>query len=216
MRLGKVVEWHETRGFGFVAPIEQADSPARLFFHIRDYTQAGRRPEPGELVRFTAHRQNDGRWCARAVTRTTPPAAGASRGRAATPSTGLSRHGPAAAGVAVLLLVLWLALLVYPVRTGQLPAWTPIAALGLNLATFVLYGVDKHAARNRRRRTPESHLHLLELLGGWPAAWLAQRLLRHKSAKPAYRTVYRRMVALHLVTLAIWIAAGSRPFQGVS
>ncbi|TAA24659.1 hypothetical protein EA660_12640 [Pseudoxanthomonas winnipegensis] len=36
--LGKVVEWHDERGYGFVQP---AAGP-RLFFHIRDYQQQGR------------------------------------------------------------------------------------------------------------------------------------------------------------------------------
>jgi uncharacterized membrane protein YsdA (DUF1294 family) len=33
-------------------------------------------------------------------------------------------------------------------------------------------------------------LHLLELLGGWLAAFLAQRRLRHKSSKGSYQFVF--------------------------
>jgi len=58
-RLGKVADWRDDRGYGFVVPVERGDGPERLFFHIDDYTQAGRRPERGELVRYVASRQAD-------------------------------------------------------------------------------------------------------------------------------------------------------------
>jgi hypothetical protein len=40
-------------------------------------------------------------------------------------------------------------------------------------------------------------LHLLELLGGWPGAFLAQRRLRHKSSKGSYLFVFVLIVGLH-------------------
>jgi uncharacterized membrane protein YsdA (DUF1294 family) len=45
----------------------------------------------------------------------------------------------------------------------------------MSLITFVVYYLDKRAARLGRPRTPEATLHVLELLGGWPGALLAQR-----------------------------------------
>lgn len=70
--------------------------------------------------------------------------------------------------------------------------------------TFAAYFIDKRAARLNRRRTPEATLHSLELLGGWPGALIAQRLLRHKTAKVRYQVVFWLIGALHL---AGWIAA---------
>jgi uncharacterized membrane protein YsdA (DUF1294 family) len=52
--------------------------------------------------------------------------------------------------------------------------------------TFLIYAIDKNAARSQRRRVPENTLHLLALLGGWPGAWLAQQALRHKSSKRSF------------------------------
>jgi len=46
-------------------------------------------------------------------------------------------------------------------------------------------------------RIPEFNLHLLELLGGWPGAFLAQRRLRHKCAKARYQIVFWLIVLLH-------------------
>ncbi len=72
----------------------------------------------------------------------------------------------------------------------------------LNLLTFLLYRLDKRRAEKDGPRIAEATLHLLELAGGWPAALLAQRALRHKSAKRSYQAVFWLIVALHeLVTL---------------
>lgn len=71
-QLGKVSEWNDDRGFGFIVPI--GDERARVFFHVRDCRLDGRRPEVGELVKFSALRQPDGKWRATAVRRTTPAA----------------------------------------------------------------------------------------------------------------------------------------------
>lgn len=81
-----------------------------------------------------------------------------------------------------------------------------IYAVGSAL-TFAAYFIDKRAARLGRRRTPEAALHGLELLGGWPGAWIAQRLLRHKTAKVRYQAVFWLIGALHV---AGWIAAMGR------
>jgi uncharacterized membrane protein YsdA (DUF1294 family) len=85
---------------------------------------------------------------------------------------------------------------------------TPLGWLGcayalVSLLTLVVYAWDKRAARRGGRRTPEATLHLLELLGGWPGALVAQRLIRHKNAKPGYQIVFWLIVALHL---AAWVA----------
>ena len=88
-------------------------------------------------------------------------------------------------------------------------AWpvSPLIALGglalLNLATFMVYALDKDAAARGGWRTAENHLHLLALLGGWPAAWLAQRALRHKSRKQPFLTVYVLTALLNLGALAV-------------
>ena len=59
----------------------------------------------------------------------------------------------------------------------MIPIITSIYGL-MSLITFAVYYLDKRAARLGRPRTPEVTLHVLELLGGWPGALLAQRLER--------------------------------------
>ena len=93
--------------------------------------------------------------------------------------------------------------------------WTEALLLGagaalvvLNLVTMLVFAHDKRAARRGARRVPERTLHTLELLGGWPGSLMAQRLLRHKTAKASYRRTFRAIVGLHVVLLAFggWLA----------
>jgi uncharacterized membrane protein YsdA (DUF1294 family) len=74
----------------------------------------------------------------------------------------------------------------------------------MSLITFAVYCFDKRSARLGRPRTPEATLHVLEFLGGWPGALVAQRLIRHKNAKVGYQVVFWLIVAVHV---AGWIAA---------
>ncbi|UXH76382.1 DUF1294 domain-containing protein [Roseateles amylovorans] len=71
--------------------------------------------------------------------------------------------------------------------------------MAMSLATFIVYGLDKRAARLGHWRVKESTLHGLALLCGWPGALLAQQLLRHKSAKPRFRRVFWLSVSLNIL-----------------
>lgn len=125
---------------------------------------------------------------------------------------------PAGSGLALALMLLWLGLLAWGAATRALPPWV-LGALGLlNAATFLAYALDKDAARKGRWRTSEKHLHLLALLGGWPAAWWAQQWLRHKSSKAEFRAVYWATLLLNCAALAVlvWRPTWARPFFALS
>ena len=196
-RLGKLVEWNDARGYGFIVAV---DAPGqRYFLHVHEYRRMGRRPEVGELLRFVPERQADGRWravdVARAVSvahRQVRAAAGRQRDRGA-PS---SRLLP-------LLLAMLGGLLAWAAWRDRLPALLPAGLLAVNAVTFIAYWIDKRAAQAQLRRTPEATLHLLELLGGWPAAWLAQRVLRHKSRKERYQLTFLAAALVNLAAIAL-------------
>ena len=76
---------------------------------------------------------------------------------------------------------------------------------GVSLVTFIAYGLDKRAAKRGRSRIPEAWLHGLELLGGWPGAFVGQRLFRHKTRKTSYQIVFWLIGALHVAAWAAWI-----------
>jgi uncharacterized membrane protein YsdA (DUF1294 family) len=78
-----------------------------------------------------------------------------------------------------------------------------------SIAAFAVYRVDKSAARDGSWRTPESTLHILSLLGGWPGAMIAQKVLRHKSRKASFQLVFWTTVAFNCAVLA-WLWSVNR------
>ncbi len=187
--LGKVIEWHDERGYGFLQP--QSGGP-RLFFHVRDYQQQGRRPEVGEWVRYLAGTGRDGKPAATRVRRVTPPSRTAARTRAHQAPPGWNGGWP---GWCVLLA--YGLCLAYAIHAAHLPAWRAMAVLAMSVITWLAYWIDKRAARRDAQRTPEATLHLLEFLGGWPGALIAQRGLHHKNRKRGYQRVFWAIVLLH-------------------
>ncbi|NET71503.1 MAG: DUF1294 domain-containing protein [Sphaerospermopsis sp. SIO1G2] len=69
----------------------------------------------------------------------------------------------------------------------------------VNLITFLAYRKDKQAARFSEWRIPESTLHLLMLAGGTPAAFIAQRVLRHKTRKQPFQLVFWFLLLMQIV-----------------
>lgn len=67
------------------------------------------------------------------------------------------------------------------------PLHAAMFVLAMNLLTFPLYGIDKRLAIKKGYRIPETSLLLVALLGGSPAAMLAQRVFKHKISKQTFR-----------------------------
>ncbi|MGS0743959.1 DUF1294 domain-containing protein [Glaciimonas sp. GG7] len=98
--------------------------------------------------------------------------------------------------------------------------WLPLTITAIYLATstvaFIAYGVDKSAARKMRWRTKERTLLWLGFFGGWPGAFLAQKVFRHKSQKQAFQIVFWISVALNCATLGwMFTQSGSAFLQAV-
>ncbi|MFC7420433.1 DUF1294 domain-containing protein [Iodobacter arcticus] len=89
---------------------------------------------------------------------------------------------------------------------GHLPWLIAGGYLAVSIVAFIAYALDKSAAKNNRWRTEESTLHLLAVLGGWPGALLAQRVLRHKSAKVVFLRVFVATIVLNCAALACLLA----------
>ena len=77
----------------------------------------------------------------------------------------------------------------------------------LSVASVVMYGRDKAAARQGRPRIPEISLHLVSAAGGWPGALVAQRVFRHKTRKQPFRTVFWCTVIANCAAAA-WLVWG--------
>ena len=77
----------------------------------------------------------------------------------------------------------------------------------INFVTLIAYAVDKSAARRGAWRVPELQLHLLELLGGSPCAFLAQKIFHHKTKKRSYQISFIFVLALQLAIIYYVIKA---------
>ncbi len=190
---GRITEWRDEQGYGFITPNGGGE---RVFLHIKAFKSRARRPTGGELVNFVMGRDDKGRPCAQQVEYASVhkrPASGTKK---------IPLSLPFAGGFLSIVGALVLA--------GQAPIAVLLVYLGLSALTFGVYAADKHAAQKGQWRTPESTLQLLALLGGWPGALLAQRLLRHKSRKSSFQLVFRVAVAVNVIAFA-WIASGGDP-----
>ncbi len=182
---GKITGWNDEQGFGFVVP---NGGGQQAFVHIKAFTRGQKRPLGNEIITYQLAYDRMGRPQAENIAFALKPV---QESRA----TGMT-------AAFFMLALLFLLGMGAAVLAGTLPALLFTFYGALSLGTFVLYAVDKSAAAKGEWRTKEQTLHLLALLGGWPGAAAAQRLLRHKSSKPAFQVVYRATVVLNCAVLA--------------
>ena len=109
------------------------------------------------------------------------------------------RRSPAALYGAIAICSV-LALATTAVLAGR---WNELVAYvaAVNVVTFVLYGYDKAIAGSSALRVPEVVLHLLALIGGSPAALIAQITFHHKTRKTSFQRVYWAIAILQIALL---------------
>jgi uncharacterized membrane protein YsdA (DUF1294 family)/cold shock CspA family protein len=168
-----LVEWYVEKGFGYLEHEGQ-----RLFLHAQDFSVLNRRVKVGDEIMFTVGTDDEGRKCAKNA-----------------------RH--AGSGLKIIHLFILAALLVAPgLAIGRLGTVFDIriilgcVAFILGL-TYLMYWDDKRRARAAGWRVPENTMHFVELIGGWPAAFLAQCQMRHKRTKFSYQLTFWLIVALY-------------------
>jgi uncharacterized membrane protein YsdA (DUF1294 family)/cold shock CspA family protein len=187
---GRITEWNDEKGFGFVVP---NGGGTRAFVHISQFQGRPRRPVVGDLISYLPVVDDRGRTKAQQIR-----PAGA-KVKAVRPR---SRAPRAALGGCVLVL----ALLAY--AGGALPVLLPGIYWGASVLSYLLYGWDKAAAQNGRRRVPESNLHITDLLGGWPGALVAQQQFRHKTMKQSFQFMFWATVVVNLVACVWFVRSG--------
>ena len=101
----------------------------------------------------------------------------------------------------IFALLFLLSLLVLPAmaiaKSGVNPWLTSGYAAAVSGVAYWVYARDKQKARARQWRVSESTLHFVELIGGWPGAFIAQRRLRHKCSKLSYQLFFWFVVVLY-------------------
>src|SRR5690349_8079926 len=167
-----IIDWNYEKGYGFLDFNSQ-----RIFIHIRDFSTRKNEPRVGDRIQFRMGHDSKGRTCAVNATKIE------------------SRPFP------FISLIFFALVLVLPCLAIHRVPLNPKISLGylagINLIAWLFYGHDKRRAQSGGWRVPESSLHLLELAGGWPSAFLAQLYYRHKTSKTSYRITFWLIIALH-------------------
>ena len=191
-REGTITIWKDDRGYGFIQP---ADGGARIFVNIKEFAHGLPRPMVGDAVRFRTEIDANGKVKAVNVS---PP--GMTALTAPIPRVKL-RPSEFLGWLAVVAFV---ALLLALTLFSGLPLWVSIAYFVLSVGGFVAYAVDKSAAVTGNWRVSEARLLILGLLGGWPGAVVAQRVLRHKTRKVAFISIFWVTAAVNVIALIVF------------
>ncbi len=188
---GIVKSWNEERGYGFIEPAQGGQD---IFVHITAFPARSLRPQLNQRVSFEVGLNRQGKKRATYVAYVrAPQIIKKLRSSRATEWGGVSLF----AIPVFVLLYLALAL------TWRIPKVVAVAYCAISLVCFMTYAADKYAARAGGRRTKESTLLLLGLLGGWPGALLAQQFMRHKSIKESFRSAFWQTVVVNVVVFAV-------------
>ena len=201
--LGTLVEWNDQRGFGFIQPDGTGE---KVFVHISAFQprpSMQSRPKVGQRLKFAVSIDNGRKRAQQVLWRNGARQSVHKQADSSTP-----KHLPARAGGGhIYLLILAFVLLFIAVAwVWGVPRWVFSLYVVMSLITFFAYWKDKVAAKAGRWRTPESTLHVLALIGGWPGALLAQQWMRHKSSKRAFRNIFVA-TALVNVLLFVWLSS---------
>jgi uncharacterized membrane protein YsdA (DUF1294 family)/cold shock CspA family protein len=190
---GKITSWNDDKGFGFVSPLTGGK---QVFIHIKAFRNRKRRPEVHDIVSFALSTDKQGRPCAAEATLA---------------GDKLTKKAPRKSNTPLILIaLLFLAVIGISVIAGRVPGAIGLLYAALSLLAFIVYAIDKSAARNGGWRTPESTLHLLGLAGGWPGALIAQQALRHKSKKVSFRALFWVTVLVNCSALVWLLTEGGR------
>jgi uncharacterized membrane protein YsdA (DUF1294 family)/cold shock CspA family protein len=188
---GKVTNWKDDQGFGFITP---NGGGKQVFVHIKSFSNRQRRPVSNEIVTYELKTDVNGRLNAESVR--------------FLGERMQSANSSERSNIFPILTAVFLAFVVGSVLSGKLPFAVLVLYLAASVITFGAYAFDKSAAKNDQWRTQESTLHFLALVGGWPGALAAQRLLRHKSKKQSFQFVFLATVVFNCSALG-WLLTPS-------
>lgn len=184
---GKITNWKDDQGFGFITPNGGGN---QVFVHIKAFSNKKKRPVGNEIVTYKLAADQKGRARAANV---------AFVGDRSLAASSLGRGT-----VSLALAIVFVVFVATSAFAGKLPSIVPGLYLVASIVAFAAYAFDKSAAQNNQWRTQESTLHMLGIIGGWPGALVAQRLLRHKSKKLSFQVVFWATVMLNCGAL-IWL-----------
>jgi len=108
-----------------------------------------------------------------------------------------------------LFVIFFYVLLLSVVLDGRVHYILVLYFLILGLLTFTVYAKDKYASRHALWRVPENILHIMSLLGGWTGAVMGQKILRHKTHKQPFKTLFSITIFINILLLALLLLLAS-------
>lgn len=203
---GRLVEWFDDKGYGFIQPNDS--SKDRVFLHIKDFARPGPRPIIGCALEYVVQLDGQGRYKAKQVTYLK---ANQTQKTHYKPKNNPVKNQSKMQPMQIICIVYILALAALSLA-GLLNGMTLFFVSLINLITYWVYAQDKEAAQAGNRRVPENTLHILSVLGGWPAAWLAQQRLRHKTQKQPFRNIYFCTIVFNILII-FWLISPLNTFN---
>ena len=194
---GRLVEWFDDKGYGFIQPNDSAKD--RVFLHIKSFAKPGPRPIVGCALEYRVgmdakgYRAHDVTYLKAEQTKRQQSSAKKQVQASSAPLKKMQ-----------ILCITYILVLGLLVILDQLSGMLLLLISLMNVLTYWLYAQDKEAAQLGQRRIPENTLHLISFLGGWPAAWLAQEKLRHKTQKQPFKKIYFCTIFFNIL-LILWL-----------
>ena len=198
---GQLRSWNDQKGFGFIRPERGGED---VFAHI-SAMRGVRRPEQGDRVLYLSEVDKGGRVRATHIRLDAPMTLDEPSIRRKPSKLRSSRAKHKGRNRQSSLIWLGFVLLCLLPTLGMLQSaakghYWPLGVYALaSLLAFGLYLHDKRSAVRNDWRTPEARLHMLEMIGGWPGALIAQQVLRHKTRKLSFQLVFWLIVLTHQV-----------------
>src|SRR5690606_24617308 len=144
---GKLTTWNDDKGFGFITPLTGGK---QIFIPIKAFGNRNRRPGVDQLVTFALSSDERGRPCAINATL----AGDRLQKKVARSNDSLS----------IIVAAFFLVIVSISVLTAKMPPLVLGFYMVASLLTFMIYAMDKSAARRGAWRTQESTLHMLSLM----------------------------------------------------
>lgn len=195
-RSGKLVQWNNNAGFGFVR-----DSAGHDFYvHISKLRPDQPRPHIGDTLEFGLVTGRKGRPAASdiSVTPAATPAPDRSMRDVVRPPQTVSRF---TIGLRVVAATMMTLLLLLAMMSLKAPLWLGATYTLMGAASALLYRFDKLYALTGRWRVSETNLHVVDLCFGIIGGLVAQEVYRHKTVKPSFVATTWAIALLHVVGL---------------
>ncbi|EEX33350.1 MULTISPECIES: DUF1294 domain-containing protein [Vibrio] len=160
---GTISEWHDTKGYGYISVDDQE---AQIKFHLCDLEAYGHPPRISERVQFRLAKDAQGGIRAVNVER------------------------QVVFNFSLSIAIWFFTTLVASVFLLDYPPLSFVLYIALSTIAYMVYALDKHALHTGGWRVPSLTFHVLNIVGGWPGALLAQSVLHHKYNDIGYKSLF--------------------------